>query len=348
MLRKDFKGSQPSVSDAMTDQFISYLSLLNIPAVELQFQGTSEDPYVYNYNQPFSRVFTDGDGTDRQLLSDVIMADGGVHSNLNTAHSNIKNSELLTDFIQHNGRTYLRHRGWPDDTRVVDMYVDATGSFPHQEQLEVFHRIFRHNLRNGLNTILGWVEMITRKTDNEDIQDAAERVITTTNELSRVSSEAGTLQSVINTETTLRRIEITNIIEESVSNCMAHFDSPDINVELDSETYVYGSGSIELAFENIIDNAIRHNNDVSVHITADEKPDLGVVDIYISDTGTGIPEIEREVVLGNAGINNLSHGSGIGLWIVKWVIDMHYGSLNIPQSNADGTTFQITLPVKDD
>jgi signal transduction histidine kinase len=76
---------------------------------------------------------------------------------------------------------------------------------------------------------------------------------------------------------------------------------------------------LDIAIENLVENAVEHNDAtrprVSVEVTNGDRPTL-----VVSDNGPGIPEQEIAALEGERE-TSLEHGSGIGLWLVKWIVD---------------------------
>ena len=80
-------------------------------------------------------------------------------------------------------------------------------------------------------------------------------------------------------------------------------------------------------------------------IDAAIDPDRGAVTIRVADDGPGIPEAIREVISGDAPITQLRHNSGIGLWIVAWVVEAYGGTVGFePGIDGEGTTVRLRLP----
>jgi signal transduction histidine kinase len=123
------------------------------------------------------------------------------------------------------------------------------------------------------------------------------------------------------------------------------------------EKLIKGDKSLlELAFSNLISNAVKYTNDkgnIFVIITENEN----LLDIEISDDGIGIPEKELKDIFSqlyrasNAKKEG-KEGSGMGLSIVKEIIEKHSGIIQIfspskiGTTTSPGTTVLITLPKK--
>lgn len=106
---------------------------------------------------------------------------------------------------------------------------------------------------------------------------------------------------------------------------------------------------ITMAFDNLIDNAIKYTDaggTVSVGLYADTDRIRAIV----SDSGIGVPEIDQKKMFikffraGNAQLLHTS-GTGLGLYIVKNIIEKHRGSISFESGQGKGTTFTITLPI---
>ncbi|OGL52027.1 MAG: hypothetical protein A3G31_04440 [Candidatus Schekmanbacteria bacterium RIFCSPLOWO2_12_FULL_38_15] len=103
------------------------------------------------------------------------------------------------------------------------------------------------------------------------------------------------------------------------------------------------------AFINIIDNAIKYNrNSGSVEIKTGSKEGRAI--ISVEDTGIGIPESEKERIFDRFFRVDTSRsvvaGSGLGLSIVKAIINAHSGSIEVESEVGKGSIFKIFLPSK--
>jgi two-component system sensor histidine kinase ResE len=98
----------------------------------------------------------------------------------------------------------------------------------------------------------------------------------------------------------------------------------------------------------LIGNAIAHTESGSIRLEASAE-ETGFV-IRLSDTGSGIPKedlpfvFERFYKADKARTSGGKAGTGIGLAIVKNVIDAHHGTVDVSSALDEGTTFTIRLP----
>ena len=115
------------------------------------------------------------------------------------------------------------------------------------------------------------------------------------------------------------------------------------NIELDAN-------KIRLALENIIDNAIKYSPAESI-IAAEIEASNRNIEIRIKDSGIGIPVGEQNKIFSkffrskNA-VRKETMGSGLGLYIVKNIVEMHGGTVRFFSEEDKGTVFYINLPIK--
>jgi signal transduction histidine kinase len=107
---------------------------------------------------------------------------------------------------------------------------------------------------------------------------------------------------------------------------------------------------IEMALGNLIDNAIRYNKPKgSVEIAFTRE--VHIVRITVSDTGVGIPTRQKAQLFsrffrGDNVVRMQVQGFGLGLYIVKNIIERHGGTITVESKENEGAAFTITLPLR--
>jgi signal transduction histidine kinase len=72
------------------------------------------------------------------------------------------------------------------------------------------------------------------------------------------------------------------------------------------------------------------------------------VAVLVSDDGPGLPDHEANIITEHREISPVFHASGMGLWLVRWIVRRSHGDIAIADRGADGTTVRIELPRVDD
>jgi two-component system, OmpR family, phosphate regulon sensor histidine kinase PhoR len=118
-----------------------------------------------------------------------------------------------------------------------------------------------------------------------------------------------------------------------------------VTTQLDPELLVYADPELlERVFQNLIANAIEHAPDGSIVIGATRRDDGGV-DIWASDNGKGIaPELQQKIFDKHQTNRREQGGLGLGLTVVKRIIEAHGGTVSVESVPDNGTTFYIFIP----
>jgi signal transduction histidine kinase len=113
------------------------------------------------------------------------------------------------------------------------------------------------------------------------------------------------------------------------------------------------ASALRRVFQNLIANAAKHATQgrwLGITAVADEDSKAPTVEIQISDRGPGIPENELAHIFkpffrGATAQAQQIRGSGLGLSLVKEIVEAHGGNISVASHNGQGATFIIRLPV---
>jgi signal transduction histidine kinase len=210
--------------------------------------------------------------------------------------------------------------------------------------MNVLNRTLRHDLRNAMNVILGNAELLMREYGSDD---RAETVRSTAANMLELSNKVREIEHALDTSDRPREmVDVVSVVEEYVS--AVRRSRPDVTIEVDlpESEWVLANNRIGAAIDNAIENAIDHNpsEEPRLRITAEAAEIAGddAVTITVADDGPGIPD-EELAVLTEGGETPLEHTSGIGLWLIKWIVTESAGEVSFENSEMGGTAVRITL-----
>jgi signal transduction histidine kinase len=111
--------------------------------------------------------------------------------------------------------------------------------------------------------------------------------------------------------------------------------------------------ALKQAIQNLLSNAAKYGSSeskwIGVEASTSRENDREVVEVRVQDRGPGIPGDEREHIFepffrGRWAVRNQVHGTGLGLNLVKRVIEAHQGSIQVKSEASQGTEFIVRLP----
>jgi len=240
-------------------------------------------------------------------------------------------------------RTFIYQGASTTGDHGFAIYTEVSDELRRKRHIDVLHRILRHNLRNEVNVVLGKAESIMAEAEGDEPRRAAAVIKEAATKLARLSDEAKTVENVLGNPPALESIDAVPIVEDVVDACSRQFDDPEIVVDLPASLVVRADSRLKAVFESLIDNAVRYNSQPAhVRIEASEV-DESTIELAVVDNGPGIPKAETEVITNAEPISQLQHGSGLGLWLVKWVVEMYDGDLAIETPDSGGTIVRVQL-----
>ncbi|WP_436929151.1 histidine kinase N-terminal 7TM domain-containing protein [Halosimplex halobium] len=222
---------------------------------------------------------------------------------------------------------------------------DVTDRRRHEQRLDVLNRVLRHNLRNELNVVAGNAELLRRDVETTDeVERRLDRIEETVDGVVARSEKVGHVARMVDDERD-RAFAVTERVEGLADRVESAHDGATVEVDLPDGLTVVGGPCLERAVEELLENAAEHaGDDPTVEVRTARRGDE-FVEVRVADDGPGIEDHERSVI--EAGRETaLEHGSGVGLWLVKWVVGECGGSVEFVD-DGDGCTVALVLPLAD-
>ncbi len=224
-----------------------------------------------------------------------------------------------------------------------------------QERRSKFIMGLSHDLRTPVALIKGYAEAIGDGVveDSESIIKSANIIHTKADQLEGMINDLINYQKLNNAEwlQTLENVNITPLLMNFAEGCRLTADvykrtittsvniNPDLKIKMDEKLLLR-------ALENLFSNALRYTKD-NDNISFIATESLDNIEITVSDTGCGIQEKDLSHIydIFYRGTNSRREsGMGIGLSVVKNIIDTHGWKINVETELEKGTKFIITIP----
>lgn len=207
-----------------------------------------------------------------------------------------------------------------------------------------------HDLRSPLKSILGLVNILRKEKDPKGQETCLDMVEESIQRLDKLVNDLLMISRNNRIDDSLEPVNLMLEINQSVSS-FYHADEAK-NLQILTEIYqpiqfVTDATRLRIVFNNLISNAIKYrnyNHELSfVKIYAKVTEHEAVIEI--SDNGVGIPASKQEKVFEMFyRASESSEGSGLGLYIVKNVVEKMKGKITMKSEERKGTTFSLTFP----
>lgn len=246
----------------------------------------------------------------------------------------------------------------PKITEVQQLYSDFNLMVKELRSIETLQNDFvanvSHEFKTPLATIQGYVQLLQDPSmDDTTRKELLQKLLDGTKQLSRLTDSILKISKIENQGLHLDRkdFRLDEQIRQAILFLQPHWEllQLEFNIELD---HIVFSGNEELIYQaliNILDNAIKYNvpgGSISVEAAIIEEQ---FIRIEIIDSGIGLSEEAKEHLFEKfyqEDKSRLNAGNGLGLSLVKQIIDLHHGDISYRSEQGHGTTVTITLPMK--
>lgn len=254
---------------------------------------------------------------------------------------------------------------------IISSYLAVFESFWRQAELfermkEVellekdFVNIAAHELRNPIQPIIGFSELLYSKIDNQEHRRLLDEVILNAKRLERLARLMLDVTRIENNSLVLTReaVDASRILKDIVDSYNHKLEEK--NVEINNENtklIIIQKGikninasidrvRITQVFCNILDNAVSFSHEGKIHVISKVEKQNGqhFLIISVKDTGPGIdPEILSKLFTKFASKSYM--GTGLGLFISKGIVEAHGGKIWAENNPDRGATFSFSLPI---
>ena len=230
----------------------------------------------------------------------------------------------------------------------------------HEEVKNEFFANISHELRTPLNIFYSTLQLLDIKSNDMSVD--FRQVYENNKQYLKINCKRmlRLINNIIDitkidvgfTKAKFTNCDIVRVVEDITLSVINYANNKNINIVFDTEVEEHiikcDSSMIERAILNLLSNAIKftkENGNIFVNLYKDKN----WVHIIVKDDGIGIPISIQNIIFerfvqGDKSLTRLNEGSGIGLSIVKSIVELNNGEIYLDSDEENGTEFEILLP----
>lgn len=203
---------------------------------------------------------------------------------------------------------------------------------------QVLTRVFRHNVRNELMVAKSHAELLEDEVDTaltshtNEIRQAADRIL-------GHSDKVRLIEDVIETDER-QELDLVEAIRNSVKAVTPDYPAATVEVDLPESASVVAHPSLFYGIEELLENALQHapeTTEPSVEVWLEQQTEKTT--LFVEDDSGGLSEHELQVLRAGSE-TELEHSSGVGLWLIRWLVEYSDAELVVHRTDT-GTIMGI-------
>jgi len=244
-------------------------------------------------------------------------------------------------------------------TSIVLSLRDVTEKRRSEMLQRTFLALISHKLRTPLTSLLGYSQLIKAGSLGKLNEQQMQAVIAVDKSSNQLKTIFDRLTSFIKLDEKPRSEQVASIdlaknLTEHLDRLPALYPDKKFNIKRELPTKIpqvkVSEEMFDLIFSNLADNAVKFNDKEEVVITVSGKEQGKMFELSFSDNGKGIPSEEFAKIFDKfyqveANFTGQTEGLGLGLTLVKKLVEEAGGKIVVQSNLGKGTTFSFTLPI---
>ena len=269
----------------------------------------------------------------------------------------------ISEEIDCNGRNLLiigspiREAGYEENYMIIIRNVTATKQF--QNEQKKFISSVSHELRTPLTTIIGYTDMLTRRqvVDPEILNRSISTINREGHRLLRLVDDLLNVNQFDKIEFDVKKanLDLHALLIDVVDQMQIKSSQNDIEINYKSDENlpeILGDyDRLQQLFINVLHNAIKYSDKGDIIDVVSTREDGNIV-VSIRDYGVGISDVEKDRIFNafyrvdeDRARSEGEGGAGLGLYLVKQIVEKHNGTIRVDSQVGEGTNVIVTLPV---
>ena len=269
-----------------------------------------------------------------------------------------KISEGMREIARGNYKTRVKERDRPD---AISEFGELERSFNQMaselDGIEIFRNDFINNFSHEFKTPIVSIRGFARQLQSGDLSDEQKKeyiniIVSESERLANMSSNVLLLSKLENQQIVSEQTEFD--LDEQIRNCILLLEKEwsgkniELDINLEPVKYTFNEEMLSHVFINLFSNSVKFTpNGGCIRCSLYKQENNAVFEI--SDNGIGMNEETKSRIFEKFYLGDKSHsamGNGIGLNVVKRIITLAEGSIDVQSEYGKGSIFTVTLPVR--
>ena len=235
-----------------------------------------------------------------------------------------------------------------ETTARVDRERRATSQ---RDRLQVLNTVVRHDIRNEMMVARGYSDALESYVEDdgreylEIVREAIENTIDLTGRMRDLTD------AMLREESDPRPVDLYRAVDDSVDRMRDRYEEAVITVDGPTgdvdptigDVHVLADELLETVVHNLLQNAIVHNDKPVPQVAVTIEATGETVRLTVADNGPGIPENRKAALFGEGAKGPESPGTGLGLYLVKSIVDNYSGDVRIEDNDPEGCRIVVEL-----
>jgi light-regulated signal transduction histidine kinase (bacteriophytochrome) len=215
------------------------------------------------------------------------------------------------------------------------------------DELDAFSYTISHDLKNPLSSIKSYSQLLTRKFDLEpNARHMVERISNAAGKMQDMITEVLGYSQVGQAKRQHVRIDMEQMVQELKQELQVSNASENLEINIGQVLDVYGDETMIMqVFSNLLGNAVKYSSKTDHPKVWIDAADLGdAIQYAVRDNGIGIRIQDQAKIFDlftrSSEVNGFE-GSGVGLSIVKKIMERHHGKIWVESDGLNGSTFYV-------
>jgi len=233
-----------------------------------------------------------------------------------------------------------------EDDYIVSIARDITNRKEYERQLkeqrdnlDLLNTVLSHDIRNHLQMVVAYTDLLSEHVDAENkahidtILESATQAV----ELTNTAREIATL--MLEKEVSHKPVSLAVVLEQEIENIRQAASPATITVDGELPAVnVVADEMLGAVFHNLLQNAIQHNDtavaDIDISVTINSE----YVTVRFADRGPGVADQRKEKIFGQGEKGLESSGTGLGLYLVRELVEGYGGRVWVTDRAAEDTS----------